>query len=150
MNSTAAIYARLSGDAYLTGLLATYTPPGGRQSFAIFNDQSPDGYVFGADNPKPVIVISAASVTDNASTLSETAWAVQQDVRLYAFRGMSTADLDTAARRVRDLFHMQPERLVVAGGFATISTATGPVEAPTTDTSVSGRRVTLRLELQEN
>jgi hypothetical protein len=150
VNSTATIKTRLDGDAYLLAMLAEYTPAGGRASPAVFNDAAPDDFIFGPDNPAPCIVISAPTSDEPGGTLTETTRLIQQDVRIYAFRGMSTAVLDAAARRIRDLFHLQPASLSVSGGRAVISTASGPVEAPTTDTSVSGRRVTLRLELQEN
>ncbi|MNT97592.1 hypothetical protein D3C72_2399470 [compost metagenome] len=51
--------------------------------------------------------------------------------------------------RVRFLFHNKPESLTVTGGTAKLSRVTGPKDSPTTDPALIGRRVTLRLEIEE-
>lgn len=142
MNSTAAIFARLAGAASITQRLAAFDA-----APAIFSDAAPDAFVF-AD--LAATIIAAPTADDDASTYTETIRAVTQDVRLYAKHTGSTADLDQLARDVRDLFHLRPSEMSVTGGVVTIATATGPVAAPTTDPSLIGRRVTLRLELQKD
>lgn len=141
MNSTATIFARLSGDATLTGLLATYNG-----APAIFSDRAPESYVVG---PTPCLVIAAPTRDVPVETFTETGRRIEQDVRGYAQDTGSSVALDTVMRRVRTLFHNDPGSLAVTGGTAETSTVTGPVASPTTDPALIGRRVTLRLELQE-
>lgn len=142
MNSTAAIFARLAGTASITQRLAAFDA-----APAIFNDAAPDEFVF-AD--LAAIIIAAPTADDDASTYTETIRAVTQDVRLYAKHTGSTADLDQLARDIRDLFHQRPAELSAAGFSFITAIATGPVASPTTDPSLVGRRVTLRLEAQRN
>ena len=141
MNSTATIFVRMTGDATLTGLLDTHEGVP-----AIFSERAPDAYAIG---PKPCLVIAAPSLDIPLETFTETGRFIEQDVRGYAPDTGSSAALDTVMRRVRTLFHNGPGSLTVTGGTAEISTVTGPVASPTTDPALIGRRVTLRLELQE-
>lgn len=143
MNSTAAIYGRLSNDQTVLSALAEY-----QGAPAIFDDLAPDAFDF--EQGKAVIVIAAPTADEADDTFTERARAVRQEVRLYIRRSTSNADFDSLCRHVRDLFHLQPGQLSVTGGKVTIATATGPVAAPTSDTSLVGRRVSLRLTLQEN
>jgi hypothetical protein len=142
MNSTATIYARLSGDATLTALLDTHGA-----APAIFSERAPDAYQIG---PKPCLVIAAAASDIAVETFTEASRLIVQDVRGYAPDTGSTAALDAIMRRVRALFHNDPASLRVAGGIAKISTVLGPVASPTTDPALIGRRVTLRLEIQQH
>ena len=57
------------------------------------------------------------------------------------------ADLDTLMRAVRDLFHNRPGDLVVTGGRCDVCRVNGPMQSPTTDPSLIGRRVSIRLDL---
>lgn len=143
MNSTATIWSRLTSDATLIASLATYNG-----NPAIFNEKAPTGFEFKV-GVKPCLIIAAPADDQAAETFTENGRAIAQDVRGYAFDTGSSAALDTIMRRVRDLFHNQPGSLTVTGGKATIATVTGPVAAPTSEASVIGRRVTLRLTLQE-
>lgn len=142
MNSTKAIRDRLIDETDLTDELDVFLG-----APAIFDDQAPDDYL--AQQDKACIVIPAPTARDNNSTLTETIWAETRDVRLYAKRSGSVAELDLLAEQVRDLFHLRPGEIDVDGGICTIATASGPLGAPTTDPSLVGRRVVLRLELQE-
>lgn len=142
MNSTATIFARLTGDATLTALLATYG-----SAPAIFSDRAPDAFDF-KQGVKPCLVISPPTYDRPAETFTETGRTIQQDIRGYAFDTGSSAALDGIMRRVRTLFHNQPGSLTVTGGKAITSRVTGPVGSPTSVPSVIGRRVTLNLELQ--
>lgn len=141
MNSTATIYARLTGDTTLTGLLDTHAG-----APAIFSDRAPDNYIAG---PKPCLVIAAPTSDIPVETFTERSRQITQDVRGYDTDTGSSLELDTVMRRVRTLFHNNPGSLTVTGGTAKVSTVTGPVQSPTTDPALIGRRVTLRLELQE-
>jgi hypothetical protein len=141
MNSTAVIFYRLTGDAGVGFRLAEF-----EGEPAIFNDRAPDSFQFDAGF---AVVIAAPSSDEDASTFSETIRAITQEVRIYAKDTGSTAEIDDLARAIRDLFHLQADALIVGGGKVNTATATGPVAAPTTDPSLIGRRVMLRLELQE-
>jgi hypothetical protein len=142
MNSTKAIFDRLSADAgIMAGLDVFEGAP------AIFNDRAPDDFQF---SDKAALVIAAPSADTDASTFSETIRDITQDVRLYARDTGSTADIDALARDIRDLFHLQASQIEVEGGTCSTAIATGPVASPTTDPSLVGRRVPLRLQLKKD
>lgn len=140
MNSTKAIFDRLAADAYILAGLDTYGA-----APAIFNDRAPDAFVFGT---KAALIIAAPTGDDPTETFTETGREIRQDIRLYARDDGSTADIDALARAVRDLFHNHPEDLTVSGARPVICQASGPTVSPTTDPSLVGRRVSLRLELE--
>lgn len=142
MNSTKAIYQRLAGSAEVVAALDTVSG-----APAIFNDRAPDDFVF---STKAAIVIAAPSADTDASTFSETIRDVTQDVRLYARDTGSTAAIDDLGRLIRDLFHLKASEIEVDDGSCNLATATGPVAAPTTDPSLVGRRVQLRLQLRKD
>lgn len=142
MNSTAAIFARLNGSLSIIDRLDAFDG-----APAIFNDRAPDDFQF---SDKAALVIAAPSADIDASTFSETIRDITQDVRLYARDTGSTADIDALGRDIRDLFHLQASQIEVEDGTCSLATATGPVAAPTTDPSLVGRRVTLRLLLERN
>lgn len=141
MNSTATIYARLNGDSTLTGLLDAYG-----SGSAIFSDNAPDAYKIGT---KPCLVIAFPTDDRPVETFTERARDITRDVRGYAKDTGSSLSLDTVMERVRFLFHNQPSSLTVTGGTVQIARVTGPVQSPTTDPALIGRRVTVRLEIQE-
>jgi len=141
MNSTATIFARLTGDATLLALLDTHAAVP-----AIFSDRAPDSYIVG---PKPCLVIAAPMDDRPVETFTERARDITRDVRGYAPDTGSSLALDTVMERVRFLFHNQPSALTVTGGTVQIARVTGPVQSPTTDPALIGRRVTLRLEIEE-
>lgn len=144
MNSTAVIYQRLTDDGELGFELVQY-----QGLPAIFDDAAPGDFT-GFDPLRMVVVIAAPTSDVAAETFTEKGRLIQQDVRLYAKRTNDNAPLDAAARYLRDLFHNRPGDLYVEGGKAVVSTVTGPVGAPDPDPSIIGRRITLRLELQES
>lgn len=142
MNSAQTVFQRLAADAELSFDLDTYEGwP------AIFDDTAPDDFVFGDDI---AIIIAAPTSNEADPTLTEQSWAPVRDVRLYCRHTGSNARLEALAWHVHGLFHLKAEALFVDGGKVTIATATGPVASPTTDPALVGRRITLRLILQEN
>lgn len=141
MNSTAAIFNRLMADLILIADLDEHD-----SLPAIFNDRAPDDYDPG---PKPCLVIAAPAGDVPVETFTEASRLITQDVRGYAPDTGSTAALDAVMRRVRALFHNQPASLAVTGGVVKIARVTGPVASPTSDPALIGRRVTLRLEIEE-
>ena len=142
MNSTKTIYQRLVGTG---GVIHDVAEIDGTP--AIFNDRAPDDFIF-AD--KAAVVIAAPASDRDASTFTETIRDLTQDVRLYARDTGSTAAIDTLGRMIRDLFHLQASQIEVEGGVCSTAIATGPVASPTTDPSLVGRRVTLRLQLKKD
>jgi hypothetical protein len=151
MNTTAMLYGALAGDRALVAMLANYRAPGSALSAAaIFDEEAPDSFVFGAENARPCAVISPPTVDAPWATMTERGRAVTQAIRLYAWRSGSNVALDTAARRVRDLLHQRQHALTITGGRVIAASVTGPAQAPTSDRAVTGRLLTVSLELQEN
>lgn len=139
MNSTATIFARLS--AVSASLAAWKGQP------AIFNDRAPDDFLLTSPE-KPFLIIAAPSRDEPMETFSETGRLILQDVRGYQRDEGSSAELDAVMRTVRDLFHNKPEQLTVTGGVCDVCRVTGPIQSPTSDESLIGRRVTIRLDLR--
>lgn len=119
MNTTAAIFTRLSSDPSIIERLDLY-----EDRPAIFNDSAPDDFTFGT---LIAAVIAAPSADNPDDTFTEDGRAITQDVRLYARHTGSTAVIDQLARDVRDLFHQQPGALTAAGATFITAIATGPV-----------------------
>lgn len=138
MNSTAAIFARLAG---ISASLATY-----EGAPAIFSERAPDDFL---EHPpiKPFLIIAVPTSDVAMETFTETGRLILQDVRGYQRNTGSSSDLDTVMRAVRDLFHNRPSDLVVTGGKCDVCRVNGPMQSPTTDPSLIGRRVSIRLDL---
>ena len=138
MNSTATIFARLAG---VSASLATYNG-----APAIFSERAPDDFL---DTPptKPFLIIAVPTRDEPLETFTEIGRLVVQDVRGYQRDNGSGAGLDAVMRAVRDLFHNRPDELVVTGGKCDIARVNGPMQSPPTDSSLIGRRVTIRLDL---
>jgi len=139
MNSTATIFTRL---AAVSASLATWNG-----APAIFSERAPDSFL--EEKPtKPFLIIAAPSRDEALETFSETGRLIFQDVRGYQRDTGSSAELDTLMRSVRDLFHNKPEELTVTGGVCDVCRVAGPIQSPTSDESLIGRRVTIRLDLR--
>lgn len=143
MNGTKAIRDSLNRTDTITAMLDVY-----EGEPAVFDDQAPDDYL--AKQAKACIILAVPTRNENVGTLTEEIWAQTRDVRIYARRSGSAADIDILAGLVRDLFHLRPEEIEVEGGKCTISTASAPLGAPTTDSELVGRRISLNLELQQD
>lgn len=138
MNSTATIFARLAG---VSASLATYNG-----APAIFSERAPDDFLE-ATPAKPFLIIAVPTSDVAMETFTETGRLIMQDVRGYQRDIGSGAELDTVMRAVRDLFHNRPGELTVTGGKCDVCRVNGPVQSPTTDPSLIGRRVSIRLDL---
>ena len=138
MNSTVTIFARL---ASVSASLATYDG-----APAIFSERAPDDFL---ETPpaKPFLIIAVPTSDVAMETFTETGRLILQDVRGYQRDTGSGADLDTLMRSVRDLFHNRPGELTVTGGKCDVCRVNGPMQSPTTDPSLIGRRVSIRLDL---
>lgn len=141
MNSTATILARLSAVA---SALATW-----KGYPAIFDEAAPDDFLDQEPKPtRPFLVIAVPTRDEPQETFTEVGRQVVQDVRGYQRHNGDASELDALMRSVRGLFHNQPSALTVSGGVCDVCRVTGPVLAPTTDPSLIGRRVTIRLDLR--
>lgn len=138
MNSTATIFARLAG---VSASLATYNG-----APAIFSEHAPDDFLE-ASPTKPFLIIAVPSRDEPLETFTENGRLILQDVRGYQRDTGSGAQLDTLMRTVRDLFHNKPNELTVTGGKCDVCRVNGPMQSPTEDASLIGRRVTIRLDL---
>ena len=138
MNSTATIFTRL---AAVSASLATHNG-----APAIFSERAPDDFL---DTPpaKPFLIIAVPTRDEPMETFTETGRLILQDVRGYQRDTGSGAQLDTLMRAVRDLFHNRPGELAVTGGRCDVCRVNGPMQSPTTDPSLIGRRVSIRLDL---
>lgn len=141
MNTTAAIYERLTGASDLMFRLDEYLGLS-----AVFDDMAPDDYL--ARQERPCVIIAAPALADPVETFTESGQSINRDLRIYAKRSSSVAELDALAGDIRDLFHDQPEALSIDGARTIICQASGPTDSPTTDPSLVGRRISLRLELE--
>jgi hypothetical protein len=132
---TQAIYDKLSGDAALTALIATYDGLP-----AIFTTDPAPG-----DAALPYIV-SAGEISntpfDTKNCLGET---VARDVRCYTDASGSAIVVEAIARRVRELLHRQS--LTISGYNWIMSDCFGPIVAD--EEHVYGRIVTVTVTAQE-
>ena len=132
---TAAIDARLRGDASLVAMLADYN---GRA--AVFTIDPAPG-----DASMPYIV-TAGEVTDSAyDTKTTLGRELRRDVRCYAPVTGTAATIEAIAERVRALLHRQP--LTVGGYDVWMAECSGPIVADEPD--AYGRIVTVRTIMTE-
>lgn len=135
MDLTEAIHDRLTGDATLAALLATY-----QGEVAVFTtDPAPE------DAPLPFIV-SAGQVADSPfDTKTTRGRDIRRDVRCYAAASGSAVTIEMIAERVRTLLHRH--QLSVSGMETWIAEVSGPIAADEPD--AYGRILTVRLLLVE-
>jgi hypothetical protein len=119
---------------------------------AVFSDRAPDDFLAGyGAGDKPFAVIAAPTGDGPDDTFTGRGREVAQDVRVYQYDSGSSAAIDALALVIRATFHNRAAALnpLLQGGKVVIVTATGPVASPTTDPALIGRRLTLRLVLEE-
>ena len=147
MNITKAIYDKLSADATLSALIATY----GGGSPAIFTS-----WPVPADANTPY-VISAGEIDVNSfdelapnsgdSPPLHFGLDVQRDIFCYANNTGSSLAIEVIARRIRSLLHRQ-SLTIPDGSHVMTQCVAGPVHAPT-DNSLVGRMSTFRIVAME-
>lgn len=131
---TQALYNKMTADATLIGLLATY---GGNP--AVFTvDPSPGDAVL------PYIVTVGAVARVPFDTKTTLGCDIRRDVRCYAAAEGSAYDVDAIAERVYWLFHRQP--LTIAGFGVWLTECSGPLGAD--ERNAYGRVVTVRLVME--
>jgi hypothetical protein len=141
LDHQAAVFARLTGDATLTALLAVYaTAP------AVFEDGSVPPELEHGD--KPIIVVGAPSHAGDDDTFSGAMRSEQIGLRLYHKPEGASLPLVQAAERVRTLFKNWGA-VAITGGTLIQTEVAGPIPAPTDDPSLDGRIVQLTLLIKE-
>jgi hypothetical protein len=136
MDLTAALYDRLTGDATLTAMLATF----GGEPAVFTTDPAPEK----AELP---YIVSAGSVSDSPmDTKTTRGRQVWRDVRCYAPAIGSAVVIEAIAERVRELLHRH--QLAVSGMETWIAEVTGPIVADEED--AYGRILTVRLVMMES
>jgi hypothetical protein len=134
---TDAVAAKLAGDATLAGLLSSFAGVP-----AVFTARPvPEG----ATAP---FLLTEGSVADVAEdTLRRFGRRITRDISIWFPADDDPTNLETAAERVRTLFHKQP--LAVAGHHHVMTLASGPVPAPDSGDE-RGRVVTIQVVVQQS
>ena len=132
---TQAVYDRLSGDAALVGMLASYE--GAPAIFTI--DPVPGDAVL-------PYVVSAGDVTDTSfDTKIDRGRRIWRDVRCYATADGDAMPVEQIAERVRALLHRHI--LTVVGYGVLVAECSGPIASNEQD--AYGRIVTVKLIMME-
>lgn len=141
LDHQAAVFARLTGDAALTALLAEYS-----SAPAVFEDgAAPPDFEHGES---PIIIVGAPTHLNDDDTFSEAMRAEQIALRLYHKPVGASLPIVEAAERVRTLFKNWGP-VAITGGTVIQTEVVGPSPAPTDDPSIDGRVVILSLLIKE-
>ena len=132
---TVAVYDRLTGDATLAGMLATY-----RGGPAVFTTDPAPG-----DASLPYIVTAGEVAQSPADTKVDRGRRAFRDVRCYTAADGSAMLVESMAERVRTLFHRY--ELTVTGFGVIVANCVGPVAADEQD--AYGRILTVEFLLTE-
>ena len=141
LDHQAAVFARLTGDATLTALLASHAA-----APAVFEDgAAPPSLVLGE---LPVILVGAPTHAGDDDTFDGKLRSEQINLRLYHKPEGASLPLVEAAERVRALFKTWGAT-AITGGTVIQTEVAGPIPAPTDDPSTDGRIVQLSLLIKE-
>jgi len=133
MDFIASLFSALNADSALAALLDEF-----EGEAAIFSGDALPVEEFKA---KPVVWIRPPHGADNVDTFSAVARSLELDVSFYAKATGSSAAIDAAAERARVVLHRQ----TLSGPPELSCTVSGPFGAPTSDVSIAGRRLAVRL-----
>jgi hypothetical protein len=133
-NLTESIHARLSGDASLASLLATY-----RGAPAVFTADVPE------DAELPYVVAVGEVTYEPFDSKTTRGRRLTRDARCYAPAGGSAIVVEQIAERVRALLHRY--RLEVDGFQVLVAVAQGPTQAD--EPEAYGRIVSVRYTMME-
>lgn len=141
LDHQAAVFARLTGDATLTALLATYA-----SAPAVFEDGSvaPE-FEHGV---LPIVVVGAPTHAGDSDTFDAFMRTETIALRLYHQPEGASLPLVQAAERIRTLFKNWGS-VAITGGTVIQTEVAGPIPAPTDDPSLDGRIVQLSLLIKE-
>ncbi|NNE59116.1 MAG: hypothetical protein HKN36_13495 [Hellea sp.] len=141
------LYQYLITQSSVTNLLDSYAG-----SPAIFAGSVPPDHEIGL----PIIVIDYPSVQDRKHTSSTINREIQTGIRIYAQVSFTragagfhdTLPLQQASEAIAEA--MITAQIPVSGGKLRGAKITGPVNAPTESTSLAGRLIKLRWNIEEN
>lgn len=131
---TQAFYDKMTGDAALIALLASY-----HGDPAVFTTDPAPG-----DAVKPYIVTAGAVARAPFDTKTTLGLDIRRDIRCYADADGSAYTVDAIAERVWQLFHRQA--LSVTGFGVWLTECSGPLAAD--EREAYGRIVTVRLVME--
>lgn len=127
------------GDSTITGELAVY-----KGTFPVFTRvPTPD------DAAYPIVVVAAQVQAAEEDGVDDQRPVVDRDVMVYGYNDTAAhyRQVESIAFSVHALFHRQRSAVSVSGWHVVDLTATGPESAPTDNTNIVGRRVTVRARL---
>ncbi len=143
IDTTAALYAWLTGHAPITAAIDTYS------GFpAVFEQYVPDDHEIGG----PVVVLDAPSRNDRENMNACRAREVVVNIRVYANVRSKDGDTGSAALHVAaETIANELHNFVLPlnGGVTMGALVSGPVLAPTESPSIGGRLITLRWRIKE-
>lgn len=134
------IFARLSADATLCAMLATF-----EGAPAIVTDPVPATLECGE---APFVVVADPYINNSADDFTNRARAASLNVRLYCKPDGSTLGLLAAAERVRSLLHNWSAPVFSTGSLLS-AFVNGPTPAPTDDPTIEGRVLSVQLLIKE-
>lgn len=130
------VAAKLAGDATLAALIGTFAGVP-----AIFTSRPiPDGAI------APFIITEGNIADVGADTLRRLGRQITRDISVWFPASDDPSNLETAAERIRTLFHKTT--LAVTGHHHVMTLASGPIPAPDSGDE-RGRVVTIQVLVQE-
>jgi hypothetical protein len=136
------LFSALSADASLEALLDTFAGEP-----AIFTGDMippPDDFPITA---APFIWIRPPQGVTNIDDFSSNARSVDLDICFYAMARETSEDIDAAVEAARAAIHRQYLE-GASGEEAVFCTVSGPLNAPTSEASIAGRRLAARLHVK--
>lgn len=137
------LYQYLTGITALTDRLDSYAG-----APAIFDGQVPPDHNIGA---MPIIVLDYPTVNQRLHTSSNINRDIETNIRVYAqvqsADGLNCLPLHSAAEAIANA--LITARIDVEGGVLRGANVKGPITAPTEDTTLAGRLITVRWQVEE-
>jgi hypothetical protein len=141
MDIQAAIRERLIGDAAFVALVGSY-----EEAPAVFCDAFPQGFTFGE---APAIIIDQPSQGENDDEFDGEIYTALARVRIYHKPASSGVPLVNARNRARRVLKEWPPQVIEGANYLD-ATVFGPERAPTTDPSLDGSFLSIRLTIRES
>lgn len=144
INAQYLLFQRLAGDAALAGFLDIFN-----NSPALFTVPVPHDFQAGE---RACVMIDAPTDDEDEDTYTEEYRNVDINIRMYGKptpANGGTQNLSDAAAAVYDRLKRWPAQALTGGGRFISATVSGPVGAPTSDPTVVGRLINVRIKLKE-
>lgn len=145
INAQYLVFQRLAGDAVLSGLLDVF-----KASAALFTVPVPHDFEAGE---RACVMIDAPTDDEDQDTYTEEYRLVDMNIRLYGKptpANGGTQNLSDAAAAVYERLKRWPAEALTGGGRFVSATVSGPVGAPTSDPTVVGRLINVRIMIKES